>query len=112
MSGRFSGSQQRPNVRGCVEHAARHVPGVHDVAEVRARWIGYRLTLELNVAVKPELTVTEGHRVAREVRHQVLHNVAHVSRATVHVDPATESGESFHSIESHAHDGLPVHAHP
>jgi cation diffusion facilitator family transporter len=95
-----------------AEHAARHVVGVDDVAEVRARWIGHRVTLELNVAVNPALTVAEGHEVAKEVRHQVLHHVPHVSRVTVHVDPSTESGETFHHIESHAHDGLPIHAHP
>jgi hypothetical protein len=71
-----------PEVLDAAEHAARHVPGVHDVAEVRARWIGHRLTLELNVAVNPDLTVTEGHGVAKEVRHQVLHHVPHVSGVT------------------------------
>jgi cation diffusion facilitator family transporter len=100
-----------PEVLDAAEHAARHVPGVRDVAEVRARWIGHRLTLELNVAVNPDVTVTEGHGVAKEVRHQVLHHVPHVSGVTVHVDPATESGESHHHIDSHAHDGLPIHAH-
>ena len=100
-----------PEVLDAAAHAARHVPGVHGVAEVRARWIGHRLTLELNVAVDPEVTVTEGHGVAKEVSHQVLHHVPHVSGVTVHVDPATESGETFHHIDSHAHDGLPVHAH-
>jgi hypothetical protein len=29
----------------------------------------------------------------------------------LHVDPATESGETFHRIGSHAHDGLPLHSH-
>ena len=100
-----------PEVLDATEHAARHVPGVHDVAEVRARWIGHRLALELNVAVNPDLTVTQGHAVAKEVRHQVLHHVAHVSSVTVHVDPATESGENFHHMGSHTHDGLPVHTH-
>lgn len=100
-----------PEVLDAAERAARDVPGVRDVAEARARWIGHRLTLELNVAVNPDLTVTEGHGVAKEVRHQVLHRVPHVSGVTVHVDPATESGETFHRIDSHAHDGLPVHAH-
>jgi cation diffusion facilitator family transporter len=100
-----------PEVLDAAEHAARLVPGVHDVAEVRARWIGHRLTLELNVAVNSDLTVTEGHAVAREVRHQVLHHVAHVASVTVHVDPATESGENFHRIDSHTHGGLPAHAH-
>jgi cation diffusion facilitator family transporter len=100
-----------PEVLDAAEHAARRVPGVDDVGEVRARWIGHRLTLELNIAVGPDLTVTDGHGVAKEVRHQVLHHVPHVSGVTVHVDPATESGETFHGIDSHAHDGLPMHSH-
>jgi hypothetical protein len=29
----------------------------------------------------------------------------------VHVDPVTESGETLHGIDSHVHDGLPVHSH-
>src|SRR5437762_7423548 len=57
-----------PEVLDAVEQAARHVPGVHHVAEVRARWIGHGRTLELNVAVNPDLTVTEGHAVAKEVQ--------------------------------------------
>ena len=100
-----------PEVLDAVEHATRHVPGVRDVAEVRARWIGHRLTLELNVAVDATLSVTEGHALAKEVRHQLLHHVPHVSGVTVHVDPATEAGESFHRLDAHADDGLPVHSH-
>jgi cation diffusion facilitator family transporter len=100
-----------PEIVDAAEHAARRAAGVDDVGEVRARWIGHRLTLELNVAVSPALTVTEGHEVAKEVRHQVLHHVPHVSHVMVHVDPSAESGETFHHIESHAHDGLPVHVH-
>lgn len=100
-----------PEIVDAAEHAASRAAGVDDVGEVRARWIGHRLTLELNVAVSPALTVTEGHEVAKEVRHQVLHHVPHVSHVMVHVDPSAESGETFHHIESHAHDGLPVHVH-
>jgi len=100
-----------PEVLEAVEHAARHTPGVSDVAEVRARWIGHRLTLELNVAVTLDLSLMEAHEVAKEVRHQVLHHVAHVSGVVVHVDPTTQVGEAFHEVEAHAHDGLPVHSH-
>ncbi|MBI4589716.1 MAG: cation transporter [Candidatus Rokubacteria bacterium] len=100
-----------PHLLDAVERVAKQVPGVHDMGEVRARWIGHRLTLELNVAVNPELTVTEGHTVAKEVRHQILHHVPHLSGVIVHVDPATQVGEAFHKVASHAHDGLPVHSH-
>jgi len=100
-----------PEILDAAEHAAKHVSGVSDVAEVRARWIGHRLTIELNVAVNADLSVTEGHGVAKEIRHRILHQVPHVSGVTVHVDPATQSGETFHGIDGHAHDGLPTHSH-
>jgi cation diffusion facilitator family transporter len=100
-----------PEILDAAEHAAKHVSGVSDVAEVRARWIGHRLTIELNVAVNADLSVTEGHGVAKEIRHRILHQVPHVSGVTVHVDPATQSGETFHGIDGHAHDGLPIHSH-
>jgi cation diffusion facilitator family transporter len=101
-----------PEVLDEVRHAAHHVAGVQHVGTVRARWNGHRLHVELEVAVDPGLTVWDGHEVAKEVRHQVLHRVGHVSRVTVHVDPATEPHEDFHRISAHAHDGLPAHSHP
>src|SRR5918999_4681738 len=51
-------------IRGAVIH---HVEGVEEVTEVRARWLGHRLRAEVNVAVDPELSVEEGHAIAREV---------------------------------------------
>jgi divalent metal cation (Fe/Co/Zn/Cd) transporter len=93
-----------PEALDAVTHAARHVPGVRDVAEVRGRWVGHRLAFELNVVVNSELTVAEGHGIAKEVRHQVLH-MPHAARVTVHVDPATEPGEAHPQVIAHAHDG-------
>lgn len=101
-----------PSVLGTVEHAAHHVDGVRDIGEVRARWSGHRLLVEVNVAVDPALTATAAHEVAKEVRHQVLHQVAHVSHVIVHIDPATEAGERHHGVAAHSHDGLPTHSHP
>src|SRR5215203_5827308 len=53
-----------------IRHAASHVSGVEEVSEVRARWLGHRLHAEVNIAVDPELSVAEGHTIAREVNHQ------------------------------------------
>ncbi|MBI3327065.1 MAG: cation transporter [Nitrospinae bacterium] len=100
-----------PSVLKDIEQAARHVHSVRAVVEVRARWIGHRLSAELNIAVDPALSVTEGHQVAKEARHQILHHLPHISGVTVHVDPATEAGDGFHRVEAHAHDGLPLHSH-
>src|SRR5215212_9553067 len=53
-----------PEAREEIRHAASHVPGVKDVSEVRARWLGHRLHAEVNVAVDPDLSVAEGHAIA------------------------------------------------
>ena len=86
-----------------IRAAVRHVEGVKDVAEIRARWIGHFLHAEINLAVSPALTVEDGHRIAAEVRHELLHELPHIANATIHVDPDTASGESFHlEHEPHA----------
>jgi cation diffusion facilitator family transporter len=94
-----------------IRHAAYGVPSVEDVSEVRARWLGHRLHAEVNVAVNPELSVAEGHAVAREVNHQLLHHLSYLSGAVIHVDPIQEAGELHHRISAHSHDGLPTHSH-
>jgi cation diffusion facilitator family transporter len=87
-----------------IRHAAKHISQVHEVTEVRARWVGHRLHTEVNITVPSNLTVAEGHDIAAEVRHQLLHHLNYLSLAVIHVDPVERSGERFHAIEAHSHD--------
>ncbi len=100
-----------PEVVEEVRHAAKHVPGVEDIAEVRVRWIGHRLLAEVNIAVASDLTVEQGHNIAKEVRHQLLHHLQYLANATIHIDPVTASGEGHHRIAEHVHDELSTHSH-
>jgi divalent metal cation (Fe/Co/Zn/Cd) transporter len=63
------------------------------------------------VAVDPDLSVAEGHAIAREVNHRLLHELGYLDMAVIHVDPAQESGEEHHRVDEHSHDGLPLHSH-
>ena len=100
-----------PAVIDEVTHSAQHVPEVVEVTEVRVRWIGHRLLADVNIAVQAELSVEHGHEIAREVRHQLLHHLPYLGNVTIHVDPATASGEQHHRIGNHAHDEWPTHSH-
>jgi len=95
-----------------IKHAVQHTPEVQEVTQVRVRWLGHRLHAELNIAVSPHLSVAQGHAIATEVRHQLLHHLPHLANATIHIDPLDASGEEHHRIEEHAHGDLPAHAHP
>ncbi len=94
-----------------LQHVAAHVAKVQAVTEVRARWVGHRLVAEMSIAVASDLSVADGHAVAIEVRHQLLHHVSFVSEVSVHVDPLDQAGAEYHRIAAHVHDGLPTHSH-
>lgn len=100
-----------PKIIDELRHAASHVRGVEKVTDVRARWLGHRLYAEMNVAVAPQLSVEEGHALAKEVRHEAMHHFGYLSNVVIHIDPMQEAGEEFHRIQAHTHDGLPVHSH-
>lgn len=85
-----------PNILAEIEHATKHVQGVKDVGEIRARWLGHKLYAEINVAVQSSASVSEGHRIAEEINHQLLHHVPQLGKATVHIDPENMCGEKHH----------------
>jgi cation diffusion facilitator family transporter len=100
-----------PEVVDEIRHAIQHASGVSEVSDVRVRWLGHRMHAEVNLAVAPALSVEEGHAIAMEARHVLLHHLAYLSTATIHVDSTNHSGEAHHRVAEHQHDDLPVHAH-
>ena len=100
-----------PEVIDEIEHAAGHVSQVEGVTDVRVRWLGHRLHAEVNVTVNPDLSIEQGHQIAVEVRHQLMHHLGYLSNAVIHLDPANAPGELHHRLFEHSHDGLPVHSH-
>ena len=101
-----------PEVTDEIRHAVNHAQGVHAVTDVRVRWSGHRMHAEVNLAVSPELSVAEGHAIAVEVRHQLLHHLSYLSNVTIHIDPENYSGEEHHRIMEHAHEDFAIHSHP
>lgn len=100
-----------PEVIEEIRHAASHIPEVQEVTEVRVRWVGHRLWAEVNIAIKSSLSVEQAHKIATEVRHQILHHLRYLSNTTIHIDPISASGEVHHRIAKHAHDEFVDHSH-
>jgi cation diffusion facilitator family transporter len=94
-----------------ILHTIEHVEEVRDTGEVRVRWIGHRLHAEINLAVDDQLSVLKAHEIADRVRHEILHHLPFLSAATIHVDPATRSGETHHRIPPHQHGSSQLHGH-
>lgn len=90
-----------PEVTDRAAAVARDVPEVQGVHDVRLRWIGHRLTAVLAVAVDARLSVAQGHAIAEQVRHDLLHQVAHLRAITVHIDPASPSHDPHAALAHH-----------
>lgn len=90
-----------PEVVDQVEEVARNVSGVVDVHDIRVRWHGHRLQVELHILVDEDLPTRESHRIAEEVRHMLFHAQPHLSLVSVHVDPCGHGGEDHHARMNH-----------
>jgi cation diffusion facilitator family transporter len=82
-----------------VDAVLRATPGVLDIGATRLRWIGHTLRAECLVVVSGELSVVEGHRIAEECEHRLLHELPRLTAAMVHADPEGH----LHELTSH-HD--------
>ena len=100
-----------PHIVDDIREAAAHAQGVEKLTEVRARWLGHRLHVELNVAVASHLSVTEGHAIAKAVRRELLGHLRYISLVMVHVDPVEEAGEEFHHVVEPGENVPTGHAH-
>jgi cation diffusion facilitator family transporter len=99
-----------PELVDTAEAVLRRVPGVQDVETLRLRWLGHRLRAEIDLTVDNRLTVIEGHAIADEAHHRLLHEVPRLNDATVHVNPSGRAGGDYH--EATAHHQPAGDAHP
>ena len=104
-----------PGLVGEIHHAAGHVTAVERVLSVRARWLGHRLTAELDVAVNGNATVREAEVISAAVEHELLDHIPALSIAHVRVRPEdaipldmTARGAQAASHAGHHHAPDPV----
>lgn len=98
-----------PDVNEQVRHAAAHVAGVIGVTDVRSRWIGHQLHSEVNITVPSALSVAAAHDISKAVEREIKAHLPFMAIIVIHVDPAEEAGERFHTGLDHgaaaaAHD--------
>ena len=92
-----------PRVVPSIITTASEVPGVEEVNDVRARWVGHTLHVIMNIGVDPELTLVKAHAIAEEVRHRLFHSINGLSEAIIHTDPHSHGEEAtdYHQRVAH-----------
>ncbi len=90
-----------PKLVDRIEHTASHAFGVAAVHDVRVRWEGHRLQADLAISIDPNLNVVEAHEIAHGVEHALMHDIAHLDGAAVHVEPTGPARDYTHTAQSH-----------
>lgn len=88
-----------------IERTAMRIPGIRCVHDIRARWLGHQIHVEIHINVDGHLSVIEGHRIAEEARHTLIHRITRLSEVIIHVDPVEEAGGSYHDLTAHHFKG-------
>lgn len=93
-----------PELVDRVEEIARSTPEVQDVSRIRVRWVGHAVEASFAITVDCDATVGQGHAIAEEVRHRLLHGVAKLDTAVIHVNPCGHDGMDPHEALRHHED--------
>lgn len=86
-----------PDTVNDIERIARDTPGAEQVHDIRARWLGHAITIELHVSVDGRLPLVDAHAIGESVRARLLTHVPRVTAVIVHVDPLEAYAGQHHS---------------
>jgi cation diffusion facilitator family transporter len=77
-----------PGLHDRATRSIQSVEGIHDVLDLRLRWIGHTLRAEADVSVDPTISIATAHDLAHHAEDHLLVDVPRLTAATIHVSPA------------------------
>ena len=86
----FTDTAPRPEIIEQLMKLSRAVEGVMDAHDLRVRISGGFYQAEIHIAVDGQLTVVEGHRIAKTVERCLTEEMDELDRVIVHVDPVVD----------------------
>ncbi len=86
----FTDTAPQPEIIGKIRQCALSVNGVVDTHDLRVRTSGGKYQMEIHIVVDGQLTVLEGHEIAKAVESCLVEDVGNFDSITIHVDPAID----------------------
>ena len=74
-----------------IADVVESVDGVRSAHDIRARSYSHLLYVEVHVVVDPNISVSAGHKIAKEVRTRIKRSLPDILDVIVHIDPDEES---------------------
>ena len=75
-----------------IREIALNVKGCKEINDIKARWHGSKILVDLKLCVNPMATVLEGHGIAAEVKKNIIENINDMGDVLIHVNPCHMEG--------------------
>lgn len=87
-----------PELLKDIEKVIQNVDGVLKIHELRSRFMGSDVLIDVHILVSPKISVSEGHYIAQHVHNALVNQIPSVNDVIVHVDPEDDevSSPSLH----------------
>lgn len=76
-----------PQLLSQIEQIIHQVDGVAKIHQLRSRFMGGDVLIDVHVLVSPKISVSEGHYIAQHVHNTLLEQVDAIKDVIVHIDP-------------------------
>lgn len=76
-----------PQTLAQIEKIIQSVDGVEKIHQLRSRFMGSDILIDVHILVAPYISVSEGHYIAQHVHQALINQLERVKDVTVHVDP-------------------------
>ncbi len=76
-----------PELLKQIEQVIQSVPGVQKIHQLRSRFMGGDVYIDVHILVSPKISVSEGHYIAQHVHNLLVDEIESVRDVIVHVDP-------------------------
>lgn len=91
------------DTRDQIQNIIEDIDGVTGLHNLRSRMIGNKAILDVNIEVKPWISVSEGHEIATWVARKIKSEIEDILDVTVHTDIEDDRGEEGTEVD---HSGL------
>jgi cation diffusion facilitator family transporter len=81
------------------------VPSTRSVRDLKVRYVGHLVALEVHLGLDPGMSVREGHDVAREVKHAIMDSDRRVFDVVVHVEPEERAASPGNGVTGYGGNG-------
>ncbi len=96
-----------PAMVGEIRHSAEHVKGIKKVLDIKARWLGHRLHVDIAVLVDDALSVGQADRLVRTLKREMIAHISALSVVNVRCRGSEFENEVVEASELGGHHRAP-----